>query len=381
MPPLRDRGTPLLVLGVALVVLVLSYIGFYTSDGAVKERARADRLAEASENGSAQDASAQAIPEVVVQQVEVDEASDWIELSGLLEPIRKTWVAAEIAGRVVAIEAQEHSSVVSGAVLIQLDPALPRADVIRAEANHKLAELDLARQETLGRRSVSSEAERDRARAQERSAYAALLEARKRLDQSRIRAPFDGVVNRLDLDPGAYVAPGTRIAEILDVSTLELEVAVSDRQVGAISTGDAARVRIDPLGNDLFKGTVVRVGQAPDSDTQRYPVVIALDNAGGRILPGMLARAELGIGSRKALRVPTRAVVREFEIDYVVVINRVGAGGGNAERIRVQTRPVPFRPDWIEVTDGIDSGAWVVTDNPGRLRTGDPVAILAEAGA
>ena len=371
----NDRRTPALVLGIAAVVLGLAFVGFYTSEGAVKAREREARLAEAGAEQQAPD-SGRSLVRVEVFQAHDEPAAEWIELSGLREPVRATWVAAEIAGRIVEVAVQEHETVAANALLVQLDPALPRADLIRAEANHRLAELELERQETLGRRSVASEAERDRAAAEERSSYAALLEARKRLEQTRIRAPFDGVVNSLDLDPGAYVAPGTRIAQVLDVGTIEIEVEVGDRQVGAIRPGAQARVRIDPLGNEQVIGEVARVARAPHPETQRYPVVVALDNAKGHMLPGMLARVELEVGRSDAIRVPARAVVREFEIDYVFAVTPNGEHSGTVERVRVRTRPVPFRPDWVEIQSGLEADDWVATSEVGRLRSGASVRIV-----
>ncbi|MGI9432975.1 MAG: efflux RND transporter periplasmic adaptor subunit, partial [Myxococcota bacterium] len=319
-----NRRTPLLVLGIAGVVFLLAFMGFYTSDSAVKGREREARLAAATQPTSSDtaDVNPNSLPTVEIFRVVREPAADWIEFSGLLDPVRSTWVAAEIAGRIVQVAAEEHAAVEANALLVQLDPALPRADVIRAEANHRLAELELERQDKLGQRSVASEAERDRAAAQERSTYAALLEARKRLDQTRIRAPFAGVVNALDLDPGAYVAPGTPIAEVLDTATLEIEVEVSDRQVGAIRPGDEARVHIDPLGNEARAGKIARVARAPNGETRRFPVVVELDNAAGRMLPGMLASVELEVGKSEAMRIPKRAVTREFEIDYVFTVTR-----------------------------------------------------------
>ena len=371
----NDRRIPLVVLGVACVVLVLSFIGFYTSDAARKGRERDARLAEA--QGQTRQPG-RTLPTVEIFRARSESAADWIELSGLLEPIRSTWVAAEIAGRIVEVAAQEHAVVPRNALLVQLDPALPQAEVIRAEANHRLAELELERQEKLGSRSVASEAERDRAVAEERGSYAALLEARKRLDQTRIRAPFAGVVNSLDLDPGAYVAPGTRIAEVLDVATLEIEVEVNDRQVGAIHAGDEARLRIDPLGNDVVVGRVARVARAPHPETQRYPVIVALENSEGRMLPGMLARVELEVGRSEAIRVPARAVVREFELDYVFAVIPNGSRTGTVERVRVQTRPVPFRRDWVEIRGGLDGHDWVATSGIDQLRSGDSVRLVRE---
>jgi membrane fusion protein (multidrug efflux system) len=373
----NPRRFPLLVLGVAGAVLALSFVGFYTSDAATKGREREARIAQAREGGVGP-AGSGAIPNVEVYLARRTAATEWIEISGLLEPVRATWVAAEIAGRVVQVAAEEHSSVPADALLVQLDPALPRADVIRAEANHRLAQLDLERQQNLGRRSVASEAERDRAQAEERGSYAALLEARKRLDQTRIRSPFAGVVNTLSLDPGAYVAPGTQIAEVLDVATVEIEVEVSDRQVGSIANGDPVRVRIDPLGNARMAGKVARVARAPNSETQRFPIVVALDNAEGKMLPGMLATVELEIGRRETIRVPRRAVVREFEIDYVFAVARDGEERGTLKRQRVRTRPVPFRPDWVELESGLEAGSWVVTSDVGRLTDGATVRITGE---
>ena len=378
----NDRRTSLLVLGIAGVVFLLAFLGFYTSDGAVKGREREARLAAASEPTAAAAApDGQALPVVESFRVEREAAADAIVFSGLLAPVRATWVAAEIAGRIVEVAVQEHEAVAADALLVQLDRALPRADVIRAEANHRLAQLELERQRKLGQRSVASEAERDRAAAQERSTYAALLEARKRLDQTRIRAPFAGVVNALDLDPGAYVAPGTPIAEVLDTATLEIEVEVSDRQIAAIRPGDTARVRIDPLGNEVRSGKVARVARAPSSETQRFPVVVALENPEGRMLPGMLANVELEVGKSEAIRIPKRAVTREFEIDYVFVATPAAADArrGTVARVRVATRPVPFRPDWVEVERGLAVGDRVVTSDPGRLRDGDAVLIEGDA--
>ena len=365
------------MLGLAGVVAGLSCWGLYTSEGAQKARERDARLAAARDGGPSDVGPTLTVDAFTARRAA---ATEVVELSGVLEPIRATWVAAEIAGRILEIPAVEHEPVAAGDVLVRLDSALPEADVIRAEADHKLAEAELARQKRL--QSVASEAELDRAIAEERRSWAALLEARTRLGHTRIRAPFDGVVNSLDLDPGAYVQPGSAIAEVLDVSLVEVSVPVSDRQIGAIRRGDAIPVRIDPLGNARIAGRIVRVGRAPQAETQRYPIVVQLENPDGVLLPGMVVHAELEVGRAEALRVPSRAVVREFELDYVFALEN-----GNrpdvavARRRRIQTRPVPFRPDWVEVTGGLDDGARIAASSVMQLRDGFPVRVAGPAAA
>jgi len=359
---MRNR-TPLIVLCLAGFVFMLAVWGLYSSDASIKARERDERLAAAQGTEPTEAPPTLSVESVLAKR---EPRIELVELAGVLEPIRSTWVASETTGRIVEVAVTEHTPVSSGDMLVRLDSALAEAELIRAKASHQLAKSELERQERLGSRSVASQAELDRAKAEERRSYATLLEARTRLGQTRIEAPFDGLVNSLDLDPGAYVQPGTRIAEVLDLATIEVTVPVSDRQVGAIKVGAVARVRIDPLGNEILDGRVVRVGGAPQSESQRFPVVVELPNPEGRLLPGMLAQIQLEVGQVSTIRVPARAVVHEFELDYVYTLDERDA----VNRVRVGTRPVPFRPDQIEVSEGLDEGARVVITAVTQLRDG-----------
>ena len=370
-----SRRTPTLVLVAATLVGLIAAIGFYTSDGAAKARERDSRLAAAQESDAPEQAPTL---EVETELARAVAAPEIVELAGRLEPIRSTWVSAEIAGRIVAVPAEEHSPVARGGVLVEIDSALPRAELIRAEASHLLAKSELERQRRLGSQSVASKAELDAAISNERQTWAALLEARTRLAHTRITAPFDGRVNALDLDPGTYVQPGTRIAEVLDTKVLEVTVLVGDRQVGSLRPGDPAPIRIDVLGNTRFAGRIARVASAPQDGGTRYPVVVQLEQDDGaspetdrRPLPGMLAQVQFEIGRAPAIRLPARSVLHEFELDYVFVLE----DGDVAQRVRVQTRPVPFRPDRVEITRGLEEGNRVVVTAVDQLRSGMRVLV------
>ena len=362
---IRRRRTPLLIQLVAVLVLSGAIWALYTSDGAVKSRERDARLAAAA---GVDGPAAERLPARVVDVMTATRQT-WgneVELAGVLEPVRSTWVAAEVAGSIEEVLVPEHSFVEEGAVLVRLDAALPRAQWIRAQASYDLSRADLQRQQQLGTRSVASEAELDRARAEERRSYAALLEAETALADTSVLSPFAGLVNSLEYDPGAYVAPGTRIAELLDVETLELVLFVSDRQVGSIQVGDIAKVRVDAVGNEVVEGRVARKGSAPKASTQRYPIVLTLENTDRELLPGMLVRAMLQVGSSSAILLPARAVLREFELDYVFVVGP----NGEARRVRIVSRPVPFRPDLVEVVEGLRDGDQVVSSGAAQLRDG-----------
>lgn len=362
------RRTSILVLALALVLGGIGFVVLRSSDGAVKAREREARLAAVTDAGPAEVG-----PTLEVSVLRVAKAAqpEVVELTGALEPIRQTWVAAQVAGEIVEVAAAEHAPIRAQSVLVRLDPALAEADRIRAEAAHRLARVELERQQTLGNQSVASQAVLDRALSNERTAWAALLEARTRLDYTVIRAPFDGWVNALDLDPGTYVQPGTPIAQVLDFSRIEIKVLVGDRQVAALETGAKARVHIDALGNAPFEGTLARVGRASEDESGRFPVVVVLANETGRLAPGMVARVELALGAVPSIRVPARAVLREFELDYVFVVDE----GDTARRVRIAAKPVPFRPDQVEVTQGLADGDRVVVSGLAPLRAGMRVRV------
>lgn len=371
--------TRLLVYGLSGGLLFLALVAFLTADrGAVRA---------ADDPGSVDVAAA--LLEVDAIAVRREATRGGAELRAALSPVRQVTLAAEVEGRVIAVEAQEHRPVAAAAVLVRLDPTLAEAAVQRAEAavlrtraTHKLTRLELARQRDLSSRQVTSAADLDRAESEERSAFAAaaeaaaqLADARARLDKTVITAPFPGVVNWLDLEVGAFLRPGDRVAELLDISAIELEVGVTDRQVVALREGDRVTVEVDVYPAERFEGAITRVGRAVDQRTQQYPVEIQVPNPGERLLPGMLGRARLWVGdARPAIHVPRRAARREFDLYHLYVLERDGAEGTVAQR-RVATRAVPFRPELLEVTDGLEVGEWVAVSNVRELRNGQRVRL------
>jgi RND family efflux transporter MFP subunit len=302
---------------------------------------------------------------------------DRIEVPGVIQPIRRVALAAEVSGRLSAVGAAEHSVVAAGQMILQLDQALPQAAVDRSQAavlrtrsTHRLAELDLERQRSLFDRGVSSQAELDRAVSQERAtlgalreAEATLVEAEELLAKSTIRAPFDGVLTNFDLEVGDRVDVGSPIGEVLDLGQVEIEIGVTDREIVALQPGDAATFEIGAFPNRVFAGRVRAIGSALDATTRKFPVEVVADNPEGVLLPGMVARVACEIGDERAvLRLPRQATTEEFGLSYVFVLvpeddHLV------VRRRRVALRPVAFRPAEVEVAGGLEAGEWIVAAN------------------
>jgi RND family efflux transporter MFP subunit len=375
-----------LALGLASLTFVAGLIFFYTSPRAVARREREASL----QLGTAEPARAEAGVQVVAQVVQMTEEAATVEVTGLIEAFRSVVVATEVEGKVMEVPVEEHSRVAAGDVLLRLDPVFLRVAVHRARAAAKrtraaneLAKLELERQRGLARSEVASAADLDRAQSEERSTSAALLEAeaaledaRARLERSEVRAPFGGVVHRLELEPGAYLHAGAEVAELVDLSTVEVGIEVTDRQIVALNVGDPVSVEVPVYAGNRFEGTLFALGRAARDGTRKYPVTIRLPNPDEKLLPGMVSTVYLRLAaSDPSLRIPREAVQREFELEYVFVLETDSEGQLRARRSRVVTRPVPFAPEIVEVVSGLGEGDRVAISGLRGLHDGASVRV------
>ncbi len=217
----------------------------------------------------------------------------------------------------------------AGQVLAQLDPtflkaqvAQNRADLTRAEVQFRQALRDSARTGPLAAEGLVSQAELDAAlttldaaRASVESARAALDRAETNLRYATISSPIDGVVVSRDVDVGQTVAASLSAPTLYtiaqDLTQMQLEAAVDEADIGAIREGQPADFTVDAYPELRFAGTVHQVRLAPQtiSNVVTYTVVIRVDNADLKLLPGMTANVSVLVdAARGVLKVPVMAL-------------------------------------------------------------------------
>ncbi|MAJ60952.1 MAG: hypothetical protein CBC48_13725 [bacterium TMED88] len=392
---MSNRSIRFWVLGLTLVALGIAFLLFQTSGPPARP------LANSTQNGDMNSTGpTDSRPPLVVDAFEVNSviARNRIEVSGVLEPRREVVVGAEVPGRVIDVNVEEHTPVETGQPLVRLDPALPRAAVeraraslLRAKSTERLAASEVARQRELASRGVASAAELDRAESQDRNAaaqveeaQAALLDTETRLEKTQIRAPFSAVVSTLELEPGAYLNPGQPVATLADISAVEIEIGLSDREILSVKDGDSVQVFVEAAATPWVEGRIVHPGRTPDAQTLKYPVAVRIENPDEALLPGMLGRVRFEIGpERETIWIPRRSVFAEFDLDYVYTVEPSLQGPEHpphATRRRVQTRAVPFRPEWLEVTSGLSAGDRVISSDLGTVREGRALKLRLSAG-
>ncbi len=316
-------------------------------------------------------------------------------IAGLLEARREVELFAESEGRVIEVGAEELERVEAEQLLLRLDPLLAevaveraRAAIERAASSSALARAQLKRNQGLADVEVASRAALDeaenasrQARAAGMEAEAALTEARDRLAKKIVRAPLAGVLRTFPVEVGEYVRPGERIAELLSVDRVRITVGLTDRQIVAIVPGTEVDVEIDARSGESFMGRVISIGGAVDSKSRKFPVRIEIQNAEGRLLPGMVARIDLPLGEKRQMMViPLDSLTEAFGLKHVYVVEASGDGGWVASERRVKVRAIPFRPTQVEVMSGLAEGEQIAISSIKQLRDGMVVRPLPSDG-
>jgi len=305
---------------------------------------------------------------VRVEEVRPTPLKDILTLPAETEARHDLRLSAERPGRVEWVGVTEGDKVEEGDVLIKIDLNSLAAALDRAQANYDMAKSTAERRRQLHSNRVLSKEELDQAETELRTAQSDLRTARVEYDQGIVRAPISGTIEAVHADPGEYVKAGDVVMDMVDSETLYINVNVPEMDIRFIRPGDKARVTVDAWPDAHWTGTVDFVSRKADAATKTFRVRVVVDNADGRIRPGMIARARF---VRRmipdAVTAPLFAVLDKGGERLVFVVEdgravarTVELGVIDDERVQILTGLTPGDRLIIEGQSLVEEGAEVV---------------------
>ena len=281
--------------------------------------------------------------------------------------------------------------VAAGQVLVRLDSELAElalqqaeAQLLIAEADHETAEANLERARVLLENSDIADSEFEAADRAAKMARGGLLaadagrsSALRQLRNTAIESPVDGTVAFVYARVGHLVAAGTPVAHVVDDSTVEIDIGLSEDQVAHIRSGQSADVTVRALPGEAFRGRVEYVGRRADDRTRTYPARIVVSNPRGRLRSGVVAEVVVA--------------AREFEDSVVIERDWVVERFGEPAVFVVADSVAAVRKvslgqiigDRVVVLDGLEPGDRVISFGFQQLTEGARIDVRApgEAGA
>ena len=332
-----------------------------------------------------------------------------LNASGYVTARRQATVSSKVTGKVIEVFIEEGLHVKAGQELARLDAAFASKGLALAQAEAtaarsaleetrvriREAQIDYDRAAHLASSEVGSRADLDRARAQldaNRARLAAqtdqLATAQRQVElQSQsvedtiIRAPFEGVVVSKDAQPGEMISPvsagggftRTGICTIVDMDSLEIEVDVNEAYINRVRPNQQVEAVLDAYPDWKIPAHVITAVPTADRQKATVKVRIAFDQKDARILPDMGVKvsfitSEPAAASSQTIEVPKTAIRRDGEQDIVFVVR-----DDKAERRAVKV--LAAEGETARLASGVAEGESVVIEGPSDLKDGDRVKI------
>jgi HlyD family secretion protein len=312
-------------------------------------------------------------------EVERGDIVQSVAANGTLNPVVLVNVGTQVSGTVKKLYADFNDRVAPNQVLAELDPALFRAQLKQSEANlaGARANLDLAvskekrARDLIQRKFISAEAldqavqTLDSAKAQVMLAQAQVEKDRTNLMYSVIRSPISGVVVARNVDVGQTVAASFQTPTLFqiakDLREMQIDTTVAEADVGAVAVDQTVKFSVDAFPERNFVGTVkqIRLNPTIQQNVVTYNVVVAVDNADGKLMPGMTAHIRVVVEQKKdVLRIPKEALRFKPAEESAKGRNKKPQGATVYRLAGNQLEPVAVKTgisdaSYVEVKDGV----------------------------
>lgn len=229
-----------------------------------------------------------------------------IRISGLTEADKRAVLATRVGGIIAKLPVKQGDYVETGDLILMLAAEEKVSAVENAQQllSQRQAELEAA--EKLAKTGNLPKLQLDTARSALAAAKSQLDAAQAELDRNEVKAPFGGLVDRVNVELGSSVMQGGEVATILSLDPIVSRGEVSERDLGYLKLGDKADVRL--VGGQTVQGTVRYISRDASAATRTFRVEVAIPNPDGTIPAGMTAEIVLSGQPTDAVMLP-RSVV------------------------------------------------------------------------
>ncbi|MBW8352886.1 MULTISPECIES: efflux RND transporter periplasmic adaptor subunit [Pseudomonas] len=308
---------------------------------------------------------------------------------GSLKALQGVNLSLEVAGTVKDLQFESGQQVKAGQPLLTLDSAVESALLETAQADLGLAQLDFGRGSQLVGSQAISKGEYDRLSAQLQKNKATVNQLKAALAKKRILAPFAGTIGIRQVDIGDFLASGTVIATLQDLSSLYVDFYIPEQSVPKIRLGQTVELSVAAFPGESFPGSISAINPKVENSTRNVLVRATLANPGGRLLPGMFADLQVLLPDPQLkVVVPESTLTYSLYGNSVYVVTQKKAADGSlekdpkgqpllvAERRFVDTGE--HRGGLVMINKGVKKGEQVVSAGQIKLDNGADISITPD---
>lgn len=324
-------------------------------------------------SGCAKKKNSESIPVIPVRTIiaDLEKYRNKYEYVGIVEEERSSVMSFTVSGTVKMMYAEEGQRVSKGELLARLDTANLSNAYNAAKAQLSQAEDAMRRIQKLYDNQSVPEIKYIDIQTQLEKAKSVEAIARKNLSDSRLIAPFSGVIGKKSAESGENVLPGQPIYTLLKIEDVKIKVSVPEKEIADILKNQRTQIEVPALRDVSYEGMIEERGVVADPISHSYTVRIRVHNPASELLPGMVCKVSVAAdNSRKVMFVvPSQCVQTSADKRFVwCIVN------GQAVRRNVETGK--FTPHGVEILSGLQGGEEIVTEGYQSLYDGATLKIL-----
>jgi len=310
-----------------------------------------------------------------------------VETSGTLLAEADTDVSAEVNGIISEIHFEEGQEVKAGDLLISLKDEEYRLKVEEAQARFQqtvadryFAERLHERMEKLYKDGVVSLQEFDdnklklkQAEAAAEAVKATLDLAQKNLRDTKILAPFQGIISKKNVDIGEYIDKGdTKLLNIVNIDPIKAEFSIPEKYLSIVEVGETATLSVEAYPNAVFTGKIYYINPKILPETRRFQCYARIGNAERRLKPGLFVTVKVAAGKNYSIVIPEEAIISEEGLRYCFLVE-----GQRAKKTLIKPG-IKLEGGMQEVLEGLGEGSLVIIRGQYVLLDGDKVKVEVE---
>ncbi|MFC1889915.1 efflux RND transporter periplasmic adaptor subunit [Thermodesulfobacteriota bacterium] len=298
------------------------------------------------------------------------EISSFIQTSTTIKTKREVDVYSKAIGICRDVHREEGDLVGQGDLLAELSDEELTILRNQARARAEKAAEDFKRAEQMFADDLISSKAFEEARFLLNLAGEDLALSEKKLMDTSIRAPLDGVISERHVKVGDLVTTTKKLFQIVDMGSLQAVVHVPERDYNRVRAGQPAEISVDSIPNRTFSGSVARINPVIDPDSGTMKVTVDIGEESPLLKPGLFIRVRIVTDTHEdALLVPKEAVVLEKASSKIFVVS-----GGSAQERVIETGYENYL--WVEVVGGLKEGEDVVVLGHLGIKDNTPVRII-----
>jgi len=310
---------------------------------------------------------------IKAQDVSKQHFAHYVQVSASLEAVNSAFISPEISGQIQTVHVSEGQFVKKGQLIVSLNSDIINASIKELETSYELAKTVFAKQDELWSQKIGSEIQYLEAKNNKESLESKLNSLKLQKSKSRISAPINGIVDKINIKKGELAMPGAQIIQLVNIGSFNVNADVSEKYIPVVKRGNKVTVSFPTFPDWKMETTVYRTGNIIKAANRTFTLQARIVNKENKLKPNMLATVKFrDFEIDDALVVPSIIVKEDFKGKYLYV---TGEEEGKKVARKTYIKTSYSNDTGTMVTEGIKTGDKVIVEGYNLMKDGIEIEI------